>query len=95
MNQTLPHSVPDIVRHMANVIARAEHEVFLSTNYWLAGEPSFMISNALRELSKRAGERGKKAVVKIIYDRGNIKQVRHTLPLFLFCGTGVSLGEDI
>ncbi|KZF19543.1 phospholipase D/nuclease [Xylona heveae TC161] len=67
--------LPDICRHMSNVIARARKEVYLATNYWQASASSRLITNALRELSKRAGERGEKVVVKIIYDRGNIKQV--------------------
>ena len=34
-----------------------------------------LITDSLRELSKRAGERGEKAIVKLMYDRGNIKQI--------------------
>lgn len=71
---TIISSLPDIARHMSNLIARAEKEVFLATNFWLSGETVWLISDALRELSRRAGERGQKAVVKILYDRGNIKQ---------------------
>lgn len=67
--------LPDIVRHMSNLIARAEREVFLATNYWMDSDASRLITDALKELSKRAGERGQKAVVKILYDRGNAKQV--------------------
>ncbi|KAK3985173.1 minor cardiolipin synthase ClsB, partial [Cladorrhinum sp. PSN332] len=67
--------MPDIVRHMSNVIARAEKEVFLATNYWQDGVASKYITNALRELNRRAGERGTKVVVKIIYDRGRPKQL--------------------
>lgn len=60
---------------MSNCIARAEKEVFLATNYWQASDASTLITNSLKELSRRAGERGEKAIVKIIYDRGNPKQV--------------------
>ncbi|KAA6406800.1 MAG: hypothetical protein FRX48_09524 [Lasallia pustulata] len=67
--------LPDICRHMSNCIARAEKEVFLATNYWKASDASTLITNSLKELSRRAGERGEKAVVKIIYDRGNAKQL--------------------
>ncbi|KAL2433945.1 hypothetical protein ABEF94_013456 [Exophiala dermatitidis] len=72
---TIIATVPDICRHMSNVIARAEHEVFLATNFWTYSEPSRLITNALRELSRKAGERGQRVVVKIIYDRGSVKQV--------------------
>ena len=67
--------VPVICRHMADLIVRAEKEVFLATNFWIASGAASIITDALRELSRRAGERGEKVVVKIMYDRGNIKQV--------------------
>jgi hypothetical protein len=38
-------------------------------------DASRLITDGLKELSKRAGERGERAVVKIMYDRGNVKQV--------------------
>ena len=72
---TILAPLPDICRHMSNCIARAEKEVFLATNFWMHSEASTIITNSIRELSRRAGERGQKAVVKIIYDRGNVKQV--------------------
>ena len=72
---TIVSTLPDICRHMSNVIARAEKDVFLATNYWMHSEPSSIISQGLKELSRRAGERGHKVVVKIMYDRGNPKQV--------------------
>lgn len=67
--------VPDICRHMANLIVRAEKEVFLATNFWIASGAASIITDAIKELSKRAGERGERIVVKMMYDRGNIKQV--------------------
>lgn len=64
------------MRHYANLIVAAEKEVFLATNYWINSEATKFVCDALRELSKRVGERGgPKVVVKLIYDRGNIKQV--------------------
>ncbi len=72
---TIIAPLPDICRHMSNCIARAEKEVFLATNYWQSSDASTLITNALKELSRRAGERGEKAIVKIMYDRGNAKQV--------------------
>ncbi|KAI9776650.1 MAG: hypothetical protein M1839_009456 [Geoglossum umbratile] len=73
---TVISTVPDIARHMANCIARATSEVYFATNFWAYGDNTTLITNALRELSRRAGERGQKQkiVVKVIYDRGNIKQ---------------------
>lgn len=60
---------------MSNCIARAEKEVFLATNYWKASDAATLITNGLKELSRRAGEKGTKAIVKIMYDRGSAKQV--------------------
>jgi hypothetical protein len=71
---TIISTIPDICRHMSNVIVRAEKEVFLATNFWMHSEPSRMITNALRELSRKAVSRQKRVVVKIIYDRGSFKQ---------------------
>ncbi len=60
---------------MANIIARAEREVFLATNYWQDSVASRYLTNAMRELDRRAGERGVRVVMKIIYDRGSPKQL--------------------
>ncbi|KAF2222072.1 phospholipase D active site motif protein [Elsinoe ampelina] len=72
---TIIAPLPDICRHMSNLIARAQHEVILATNYWKESQASTLITDSLKELSRRAGARGSRAVVKIIYDRGSIKQV--------------------
>ncbi|KAB8076671.1 hypothetical protein BDV29DRAFT_189305 [Aspergillus leporis] len=71
---TIVAPLPDLCRHMANCIARAEKEVFLGTNFWIHSDASTLVTNAFRELSKRAGERGTKVVVKMIYDRGDPRQ---------------------
>ncbi|PBP25599.1 hypothetical protein BUE80_DR003453 [Diplocarpon rosae] len=67
--------VPDIMRHMSNLIVRAEKEVILATNYWQNSVASKYITNAMRELSRRAGMRGETVVFKLEYDRGSAKQV--------------------
>ncbi|KIM79061.1 hypothetical protein PILCRDRAFT_823914 [Piloderma croceum F 1598] len=68
--------IPDIIRHYADCIVQAEKEIFLATsNFWEASTAAHIITDALRELSRRAGKRGHKVVVKIMYDRGNIKQI--------------------
>ncbi|KAI9430801.1 hypothetical protein H4582DRAFT_2013996 [Lactarius indigo] len=72
---TIVSVIPDIVRHYAYLIARAKAEVFLATNYWERSQSSAIIADSLRELSKRVKERdGEKVVVKLMYDRGNVKQ---------------------
>jgi phosphatidylserine/phosphatidylglycerophosphate/cardiolipin synthase-like enzyme len=63
------------MRHMSNCIVRAEREVFLATNYWQDSVASKFITDAIRELDRRAGKRGTKIVFKIIYDRGSPKQL--------------------
>lgn len=60
---------------MSNCIVRAEREVFLATNYWANSTASKFITDAMRELSRRAGERGTRIVFKLIYDRGSPKQL--------------------
>lgn len=72
---TIISTIPDIARHMANVIARAEKEVFLATNYWQDSVASRYLTNAMRELNRRAGERGERVVFKVMYDRGSPKQL--------------------
>ncbi|KAF1817633.1 phospholipase D [Eremomyces bilateralis CBS 781.70] len=78
---TIAGTMLDCVRHIANLIARAESEVLLATNYWVGSRASDVLREALKELSRRAGERGQKANVKIIYDRGHLKQFiqNHTM----------------
>jgi hypothetical protein len=63
---------------MANCIARAEREVYLATNFWMLSEASTIITNGIRELSRRAAARNQRVVMKVIYDRGNAKQVKRT-----------------
>jgi hypothetical protein len=63
---------------MANCIARAEREVYLATNFWMLSEASTLITNGIRELSRRAAARNQRVVMKVIYDRGNVKQVKRT-----------------
>ncbi|KAF2638859.1 phospholipase D/nuclease [Massarina eburnea CBS 473.64] len=72
---TIISTIPDICRHMSNLIVRAEHEVFLATNFWIASGASRFITDALLELSKRAGNKGRRVTVKIMYDRGTARQV--------------------
>jgi phosphatidylserine/phosphatidylglycerophosphate/cardiolipin synthase-like enzyme len=72
---TVVAPVPAICRHMANLIVRAEKEVFLATNFRIYSGASRIITDAILELLRRAVERRKRVIVKIMYDRGNIKQV--------------------
>jgi len=60
---------------MSNIIVRAEREVILATNYWQNSVASKFITDAMKELSRRAGQNGTKVVMKIIYDRGSPRQV--------------------
>ncbi|KAK4134471.1 phospholipase D/nuclease [Trichocladium antarcticum] len=88
--------LPDIVRHMSNVIVRAERDVFLATNYWQDSVASKYITDAIRELDRRAGARGTRIVLKIIYDRGTPKQLftpHHIVPDKDFTGKNVNLPQ--
>lgn len=71
----------DQLRHMSNLIVRAQREVLLATNFWKSSGASHFINDALVELSKRAGERGERIVFKLMFDRGSLKQASH-LSLF-------------
>ncbi|KAI0200028.1 phospholipase D/nuclease [Astrocystis sublimbata] len=91
---TIISVLPDIVRHMSNLIVRAEKEVFLATNFWQNGVATRYITNAMRELSRRAEARGTRIVMKIIYDRGNPKQLidpHHSVPESGYTGNAVNL----
>ena len=76
---TIPVSIvsiiPDIMRHYAALIVEAKHEIFLATNYWENSTSAHIISDSLRELSRRCGEEGRTVVVKLMYDRGTPTQV--------------------
>ncbi|KAG4025551.1 hypothetical protein MFRU_055g00240 [Monilinia fructicola] len=86
--------VPDIMRHMSNLIVRAEKEVILATNYWQNSVASKYITNAMKELSRRAGERGERIVFKLQYDRGSPKQLldnHYLVPEKEYLGKAVAL----
>ncbi|KAH8678575.1 hypothetical protein BGZ60DRAFT_468049 [Tricladium varicosporioides] len=51
------------------------HVVILATNYWINSVASKYVTDAMKELSRRAGERGKRIIFKLEYDRGSAKQV--------------------
>ncbi|KAJ9363959.1 hypothetical protein DTO280E4_2181 [Paecilomyces variotii] len=72
---TIIGPLPDLCRHISNCIVRAEKEIFLGTNFWIYSDASTLVTDAFRELSRRAGQRGTRVVVKMLYDRGNLKQV--------------------
>ncbi|GAA5915447.1 hypothetical protein JCM5296_002704 [Sporobolomyces johnsonii] len=66
--------IPDIIQHYCDVIVRAEKEIIFATNFWEASGSATMITDAFKELSRRAGERGERVVIKLMYDRGTPKQ---------------------
>ncbi|KAK6353903.1 hypothetical protein TWF730_008325 [Orbilia blumenaviensis] len=72
---TIMSIIPDIMRHYANLIVKAQSSIILATNFWAASHASHIITDALRELSRRRVEADLPPVdVKILYDRGNLKQ---------------------
>ncbi|KAI5477194.1 hypothetical protein MNV49_006638 [Pseudohyphozyma bogoriensis] len=73
---TIVSTIPDIMKHYYDVIVLAEKEIFLVTNYWQPSDSVTAVGNALKELSKRVGERkGDKVVVKVMWDRGAFEQL--------------------
>ncbi|CAF3434552.1 unnamed protein product [Fusarium graminearum] len=71
MPLTVIAPLADVMRHTANLIARAEKEVFLITCSWAPSVAQRLIRGALIELSKRAGQRGERVIVKVMYDKAS------------------------
>ncbi|TVY42488.1 hypothetical protein LSUB1_G003283, partial [Lachnellula subtilissima] len=61
----------DIIRHVSNMIVRAEKEVFFITCSWSPSVAQRLVRDALVELSRRAGDRGERVVVKMMYDKAS------------------------
>ena len=76
VNLSIVSVIPDIIQHYCDVIVNAQEEIIFATNYWEASNSGGHISDAFRELSKRSEKKGKKVVVKMMYDRGNVKQFK-------------------
>ncbi|EFP75075.2 hypothetical protein PGT21_028799 [Puccinia graminis f. sp. tritici] len=74
---TILSVIPDIMQHYYDCIVLAKHEVLIATNYLQISNSQNTLCEALIELSKRVGDRQQKdkVVVKLIYDRGDWKQV--------------------
>ncbi|KAH9948260.1 hypothetical protein B0H21DRAFT_734365 [Amylocystis lapponica] len=70
--------IPDIIQHHYDCIVEADSEVFLATNFWQTSKSATKICDAFIELSRRAEQRGKKVVVKMMYDRANLKMLAET-----------------
>jgi phosphatidylserine/phosphatidylglycerophosphate/cardiolipin synthase-like enzyme len=84
----------DIIRHMSNVIVRAKKEVLFATCSWAPSDAVKLVSDALKELSRRAGARGERVVVKIIYDKASPKQIIHShqkVPVDVYTGSKIQL----
>ncbi|KIJ62552.1 hypothetical protein HYDPIDRAFT_114197 [Hydnomerulius pinastri MD-312] len=75
VNLSIISVIPDIMQHHYDCIVKAEHEVFLATNFWQASKSATLVCDAFKELSRRAEKRGKKVVVKMMYDRANLKML--------------------
>ncbi|QPC78071.1 hypothetical protein HYE68_008823 [Fusarium pseudograminearum] len=71
MPLTVIAPLADVMRHTANLIARAQKEVFLITCSWAPSVAQRLIRGALIELSKRAGQRGERVIVKVMYDKAS------------------------
>ena len=75
---TMPLSIiaplADIVRHMSNLIVRAEREVILITCSWSPSVAQALVSDALKELSVRAGRKTQRVTVKLMYDKAGPAQ---------------------
>ncbi|KAK1973520.1 hypothetical protein LZ30DRAFT_610530 [Colletotrichum cereale] len=91
---TILSVIPDMARHMSNLIVRAQKDVILATNFWQNSTASKYITNAIKEASRRAGERGIKITMKVLYDRGSPKQLfdpHYLVPEKEYTGKAVGL----
>ncbi|RFN54469.1 hypothetical protein FIE12Z_1257 [Fusarium flagelliforme] len=77
MPLTVIAPLADIMRHTANLIVRAQREVFLITCSWAPSVAQRLIKSALIELSRRAGQRGERVVVKVMYDKATAANVKN------------------
>lgn len=68
---TIIAPLADIARHCAQMIMEARREVFFVTCVWSPSKAQQAIKDALIELSKRAGKRGEKVAVRVIYDQAS------------------------
>lgn len=66
---TIIAPLADVARHCAKMIVKARKEVFFVTCVWSPSEAQRLIKNALIDLSKRAGERGQRVAVRMMYDQ--------------------------
>lgn len=71
---TIIAPLADIVRHMSNLIVRAEREVILITCSWSPSVAQALVRDALKELSNRAGRRGQRVTIKLMYDKAGPAQ---------------------
>ncbi|KAM0228267.1 hypothetical protein ACHAP5_011986 [Fusarium lateritium] len=69
MPLTVIAPLADVMRHCSNLIVRAQKEVFYITCSWAPSVAQALLKNALIELSRRAGKRGERVVVKIMFDK--------------------------
>jgi phosphatidylserine/phosphatidylglycerophosphate/cardiolipin synthase-like enzyme len=86
------------MRYYKQLIVNAEHEVMIATNYWEPSWASHFIHDALIELSTRHTNRPTKPVVKLLFDRGNPKQViKNHQPVLpkQWASLGIPLPEEI
>ncbi|KAF8930980.1 hypothetical protein BGZ52_000238, partial [Haplosporangium bisporale] len=87
----------DIMRHCSNMIVRAEREVFFITCSWSPSVAQRLVKDALIELSRRAGVRGQKVVVKMMYDKATAANAiySHQVNKILPSGPEIPEGEEM
>ncbi|CAG9984914.1 unnamed protein product [Clonostachys byssicola] len=61
-----------LMHHCANLIRKARKEVFFITCTWKASIAQRLIRDALVDLSKRAGLRGERVMVRIMFDQPGV-----------------------
>ncbi|KAK6362630.1 hypothetical protein TWF730_000085 [Orbilia blumenaviensis] len=76
---TIISTVPDIADHYYNLIIEATAEIIIFSNFWKFSYAARRIGDALRMLSRKAGQtKEPRIAVKIMFDRGSIKHILYS-----------------
>ncbi|CEJ86164.1 hypothetical protein VHEMI04027 [[Torrubiella] hemipterigena] len=78
MPLTVIAPLADVIRHCANLIVRAERQVFFITCAWSPSIAQRLVHDALLELSRRSVARGKHVQVNLMYDGMSMAHLNHS-----------------
>ena len=74
---TIISTIPDIMQHYYHCIVHAKKEVLLATNFWEKGHSVNIIGKALRDLNKRAHDKNRLIIFKLMIDHPTKENLIH------------------